>query len=120
MAISLNPLLVFISLLVYSTGYAFLRLDIPISPSRPEPKSHMAAGIGTAAGAVSDKIIRLRFSVKSCQSWEESEKNVVPLVDVCCPEPMEVRACDPVAPNNPDPNTTPYVPGLSVAVIGAK
>ena len=31
-----------------TSAYAFLRLDIPISPSRPEPKSQMAGGIGTA------------------------------------------------------------------------
>jgi hypothetical protein len=29
------------------TGYAFLRLDIPISPSRPEPNNQTAAGTGT-------------------------------------------------------------------------
>ena len=29
-------------------GYAFLRLAMPTRPSRPEPKSQTAAGIGTA------------------------------------------------------------------------
>ena len=31
-----------------NTIYAFLRRAIPISPSRPEPNSHTAAGTGTA------------------------------------------------------------------------
>ena len=30
------------------TGYDFLRLAMPISPSRPEPKSQTDAGMGTA------------------------------------------------------------------------
>ena len=33
----------------YVVSYAFLRLAIPIKPSRPEPKSQTAAGSGTTA-----------------------------------------------------------------------
>lgn len=47
------------------TGYAFVRLAMPTNPSRPEPKSQRAGGMGTAVG---ENSMSLRPSLMIAQS----------------------------------------------------
>ena len=50
------------------SGYAFLRLAIPTSPSRPEPNSQTAAGTGTKVALDVNEVVDVQFSM-SAGAW---------------------------------------------------